>query len=527
MPEMAGEPRRSGSLDEPSETAPLLQGHSQRPRYRQGLSVTSIATSITSIHVPKAHNNTTIINVLCVIIFVVSCSAGFLDLSMTRLVEDALCHEYYNVENWNLPIDEKQCKEAPIQEKLAYLLAILSSANSIAGFVAALPWGLVADKIGRKPVVALALFGLLFGGLIQLAVVYWRDVFPLTAIWASAIGPLIGGGNPVLAGVIFSMVSDATSEEQRTIAFLRIHVANICGNLLSPSLSALLMEKTSPWVPPWVGITFFIMGGVSFLFLPETFVHKDPSRASDESEPSGTSSRISRVISHCRDTLSILKSPSLILLLLTALFAMPILYGTLQFLNQFVSKRYGIKISQTGYVQTVYGIVHIVQSLVILPWLSGFLIKPTTPPRFRSTDEQHRDLALARWSYGILLIGALVLGLSPTLGSFIFGLIIMAFGSGFSSLTKSLMSTYVDTEHRSRLFSIVAMVEVLGSVYAQPMLAVLFSLGLKLQGGWIGLPYYGLAGLIAVGNLLLLFVKTPNTNGDTLAFRDDNDSHID
>lgn len=59
--------------------------------------------------------------------------------------------------------------------------------------------------------------GLLVGALIELAVVYWSDVFPITAIWASSAGQLIGGGNGVLIAVVLSMIADATTEEDRFV----------------------------------------------------------------------------------------------------------------------------------------------------------------------------------------------------------------------------------------------------------------------------------------------------------------------
>ncbi|KAJ2973402.1 hypothetical protein NUW58_g8947 [Xylaria curta] len=226
-------------------------------------------------------------------------------------------------------------------------------------------------------------------------------------------------------------------------------------------------------------------------------------------------STLSQVFGQFLGSLSILKSPSLILLLLTALCSMPVMDSTLSFLNQFVSKRYQIKIAQTGYVQSTYGVASIVMTLIILPWLSGLLVNPATPARFRARNEQYRDLSLARWSYLVLFLGALTLGLSPTLAGFVFGLLLMAVGSGFGSLSKSLMSIYIDPAHRSRLFSLVGMVEVLGSVFSQPLLAGLFSLGMRWHGAWIGLPYLGLAALIALSGSLLLFVRIPRTSGSS------------
>lgn len=284
------------------------------------------------------------------------------------------------------------------------------------------------------------------------------------------------------------------------------------------------MEKAGPWVPVWIAMGLFLTGGILFIFVPETLGRKDLDAPQDSSSSSSSlevpslRSRLSHILSQFRESLSILNSASLILLLLTALASSPVVDATSQFLNQFVSKRYHIKIAQTGYVQTMYGVVGIIQSLFILPLLSRRLVAPTTPTRFRAKDEQHRDLSIARWSYMILSLGSFTLGVSPSLAGFLFGLVLMAVGSGYSSLARSLMSVYVDPEHRSRLFTIVGMVEVLGNVYSQPMLAGLFALGLRLNGAWIGLPYFGLAVLVGLSASLLLFVRIPGRkSGDAVA----------
>ncbi|KAI1298242.1 major facilitator superfamily domain-containing protein [Xylaria venustula] len=515
------EDRRNGdSLDEASELASLLPDSPEGPRHgrnQDNLSISSLASSISSIRISRPHNKPNVTTVLYFITFIASYSGGFIELPLTRLIEDILCHDYYDVESLTQPIDESLCKEDSIQKELAYLLAVQSTLYSIVAFAAAFPWGLAADKLGRKPVVAVAMTGLLVGALIELAVVYWSNVFPITAIWASSAGQLLGGGNGVLIAVVLSMIADATNEEDsyyasyRAIAFLRTHVASLCGNLLSPSLAGFVMEKAGPWVSPLIGIGLFGLGGIALFFLPETRPYKDVSQETIEPDISEPSSIVSQIFGQFRDSLSILKSPSLILLSLTALCSMPVMDSTLQFLNQFVSKRYEIKIAQTGYVQSTYGVASIIMTLVILPWISGVLIDPSTPTRYRAKNEHYRDLSLARWSYAVLFSGALTLGISPTLGGFVFGLILMAIGSGFSSLSKSLMSIYVDPQHRSRLFSLVNMVEVLGSVFSQPLLAGLFSLGLRWHGAWIGLPYLGLAALIAISGTLLLFVRIPRT----------------
>lgn len=177
-----------------------------------------------------------------------------------------------------------------------------------------------------------------------------------------------------------------------------------------------------------------------------------------------------------------------------------------------------MKLQQGGYIQSLFGVVQAIQAFIILPWLSRLAMRgsdASTAGKLRPTNAHHRDLIFLRWSAFIVIIACLLLGLAPNLTTFISGLVIFALGSGCGSFIRTLLSLYVDPEHRARLFGIISMVEIIGSIYTRPMLAELFSLGMKLGGQWIGLPYYGVAVLFAMTTVLIAFVRVPEKAGDT------------
>ncbi|KAI1489774.1 major facilitator superfamily domain-containing protein [Biscogniauxia mediterranea] len=529
---MADQRRRhknSPQSGDPTEGTPLLHGddHQDQDQDRHQHQGSSPAGSI-HVHVPKAHKGSVVVNVLCLIILVATSATGFIAIPFTRLAEDVLCRRYYGVEQqqqqWgggggggigpgadaanSSPIDEGLCKENSIQSRLAFIMAINSALEAVASLLAAFPWGLAADRIGRRPVSAIALGSMVVALLWAMVVVSLPSVLPIELVWLGAASPFVGGGNAVLAGVVLSMIADATREEERAVAFMRLHAASLCGTLMSPALSSLLMSRAGgPWPSLWVAVALLSLAALSFfLFVPETLT-----TTTKRTAPSATMQELLR------------SRRSLVLLLASALGAAPALFATLQFMAQFASRRYGLRLAQTGYVQSGYGGAQMVQALVVLPLVSRWWrrqrstpsLSPSslsrTSPSSSNNSEHHRDLSLALWSYAILVLGAVVLGASPRLGGFVFGLALTALGSGFGSLSKSLMSLYVDAGQRSRLFSLVGVVEVLGSAYAHPMLAGLFALGMRLGGGWIGLPYYGLAVLVAACGSLLLFVRLPES----------------
>lgn len=261
-----------------------------------------------------------------------------------------------------------------------------------------------------------------------------------------------------------------------------IHVASMCGNLISPGLSSLIMERVGPWPCIWIGNALLTTSAVLFLFLPETLHHKRSREEVEETEPSDIKSRMRHTLSQFKESLSLLKSLSLLLLICSVFSMMPTSYATLYFMAQFMSLRYGIKLSQTGYVQSAYGVCQLIQAFVILPWISKVLLRNMAPSKpdpddehDRKHDREHyRDLALARWSGGFLIIGSLALAIAPSLPGFIFGLILMALGSAYSSLARSFMSLFVDPEHTSRLFTLV------GSKLASSIIHICFCQSSKL-----------------------------------------------
>lgn len=125
------------------EASPLLGSSRPRPGHRR---FTSLA-SITSIHIPQVHNKATILNLLALVILLASSSGGFLMLPQAQIVEDILCHQYYDeMESLNTPIDADLCKIDAISAELAFTLAIVSALSAGVGLLATFPWSFVADR---------------------------------------------------------------------------------------------------------------------------------------------------------------------------------------------------------------------------------------------------------------------------------------------------------------------------------------------------------------------------------------------
>ncbi|KAK2061433.1 major facilitator superfamily transporter [Colletotrichum caudatum] len=511
-------------VDDATESTPLLAGTPFSPpglkRPGAGRSRTdSLIKAAAAIHVPKLHNPDAIAALFCAIILVGAGSLGLWAIPSARQLEDVVCRDYYGLlrsgdagPGPGRPIDERQCKENVIQSKVAMLFAVSSTLEAAVGALSTFPWGIVADRIGRKKVFSLAVLGMLLDQLWFFLVCAFPETFPIKAIWLGPFFLFIGGGNGVLSAVISSMISDVTASEHRAQKFMNVHLSSMIGNLCAPAIAGWMMERTGPQPVMWAALA----GGSTVLFtihlVPETKpaaqVESDPIADEPEAD-SPILGAVQHMFHRLRESLSVLKSPSLILLLVATLTSYPIAQSTFQFMNIFASKRYDVSLSQTGYLSSLYGLCVLVTIIAILPGISKLLTSPRAPKPLRFIDNSERDLFLARTSSVALLLGALSLAASPSIGAFIGGLAVLALGAGWGSYVRSICAVYVDAAHRTRLFSIISVVEMVGDVYSQPMLAGLFSLGMRLKGPWIGLPYIGVAGFCLVDLGLLLSVRLP------------------
>lgn len=82
---------------------------------------------------------------------------------------------------------------------------------------------LTVVRIGRKPVIVIALTGLVLNLMCAMVILWFYKVFPLQLVWVSGVFQLIGGGQAIVAGGVLSILSDVAAEEQRLVKIPMVH----------------------------------------------------------------------------------------------------------------------------------------------------------------------------------------------------------------------------------------------------------------------------------------------------------------
>ncbi|KAJ9483350.1 hypothetical protein VN97_g10057 [Penicillium thymicola] len=482
------------------ETAPLLGSHTIKP---------------------SQHPKKLLISIVCVI-FLLSADFGFFMSTAPQMAvyEEIICRDYQAT---LVPPEANPCKSDAVQGELALVIGYQNTFDVLPGLILSLPYGVMSDRWGRRPLLYLSLLGILLGEIWVRIVCLWSTVIPLRMVWLSAVFKIIGGGDQVLMAIAMVIVADVFHEDERATALFRLQSCVQIAEILATPLSAYLMTF-GPMVPYTLSIGIIILGSIPALFLPETLKHpkqtgvneeaSEQDSESERSQPPRKQTVLQEVIRQVREfarSTRFIWTDTNICLMVFVMFVTMMTRQSTNLLLQYVSKKFDWSISRASLLISLRGIFSLVTYLVIMPILSFLATKHL------NLRGKHSDHFMSKGSGVLSIIGFAVISIAPTPAILIGGQVILSMGSAFIITTRSLATSLVQIDHAGTLYSAIAIAQGVGTLISGPLFANLFRLGMHLGTVWMGLPFFQASLFFAVAVAAVWHVRlgpSPRSNDE-------------
>ncbi|KAL4967830.1 MFS transporter [Aspergillus stella-maris] len=431
-----------------------------------------------------------IVTLLCLLTFTTVLGSTLQREPLIHLREETTCKEVSELRRQPGPTRTGYdfCQSAMVHDKVTLVYRVYKAIPVIVAMVCAIPFGVHTSRnpACRKTVLVLSGVEAALALGWVLAVCYFRAVSTWW-IWLSGIFLLLGGGDTVALSIVHAMVADVVGEEERSKTFLYFQAAEVIAGLLGPRLGLLIMSSGGGiW-----SVLFFAVGAIIARIeiarsLPERIAHDNESRGFRVRRP------IFRLLAPPRQAIPLL----LIYVVQDAskdVFAIiGLRYSAVKFSLPFGSASRLLTLFQASQTLCVVIVLPMVMYLVsaFLPWNSWV-----------------RDRNFMISLIALLALGTLIMGLTPSPNVETVGLVLVALGRCLGPFILSLLSGAVRPEQIGVVYSVAIMGGMVGSHAAEPIFHALLVCGMKLEGGWIGLPFDVMAGGMAVVLLATLFVK--------------------
>ncbi|EHA17763.1 hypothetical protein ASPNIDRAFT_177916 [Aspergillus niger ATCC 1015] len=439
----------SDQPETPSETTSLLSGHNESPV--QPKSVTRRAQRV--------------LFLACLIAVTVDIGNYISVAPQLQIYELNICQRLHpevfdSTPGRGLPsVSPSACKAADVQGELALLKGWMSTFDQLPSIVLALPYGLMADRVGRIPVLFLSLAG---------------------AVLEEMAIRVIGNSN----------------------AYFILSASILLSEIVAVPLSAWMMSSNA-WIPWMLGLACEISSLFAILWLPETKPAPSINTVNDvQPETAGHSKRSSAftwasVVHFARSQIAqlhefICEYPSALVISIAFFFSS---YGieAVPFMLQYVSKRFSWSLAEASLLICVKGIINCFALMLVLPIATKILDRYLSPVQ--------RDIRMALGCACLLMAAFVFMCVASHPAVFVVGVALVAFGGGFYAALRSVGSALVGPSHVGLLNTTITLTQGAGLMISGPLLAGLFRAGMAWEGVWMGLPW--MAGVILFAATIL------------------------
>ncbi|KAJ5160144.1 uncharacterized protein N7482_007148 [Penicillium canariense] len=440
-----------------------------------------------------------------------------------EILESIICRQARGSNS--LGVDDN-CKSPQVQGELALINGWKDTFDQLPGILVALPYGFAADSIGRKPILALSLVGLILEETAMRLIFLFNSTLPLRMIWATPAFQIIGGGPQIATAMAYAMVTDIVPRGSlfRASVFFILSAGTLSGEIFATPLAAFLMTW-SPWIPSLLGLLFQCLGLLGAAFISDVSfnsVQCNEQRSLEEQEDGQEERHTSTLVhdttcmrwknamqQHWNDIqkgYTVSWNANLFYTVCAFLLA-SIGRQALQLMVQYASNRFSWSIARASSLITLKGIINLVLLLIILPWLSDYLNKRLL------LSPAAKDLRIVQGSVWILTVGSTIMAVSTNPVAFIVGIILLACGWGFYSALRSLAMELASPSQVGIVNTAIGFAQSTGSMASGPILAAAFRRGMQEDGFLVGLPYIFAAGLFFLSGCFTSCVRIPKKSG--------------
>ncbi|KAK1837501.1 ATP synthase F0 [Colletotrichum chrysophilum] len=419
-----------------------------------------------------------------------------------QLLEEIICTRTY-VNESEINAAKNVCKSSEVVSDLANFQGWQESFDCLVPFIISIPYGIMADRYGRQPVLFMSLLGCTLEACWIVQPLLWPTIFPLWTRWFGSGFKLIGGGRGMIQAMVLTVVSDVTDSSKLTTMYYIVDAVAYGTNFIALPLSLALM-RAEPWIPLLISVILMSIGTCLSLSLPETRTQRQASDFQVDRKPNRQEHHLKQEESVVRLALSSF-SGSFRQARLTLLGSKTIqllaggfvLTFVADYLNTAIMAKYlhthaGWSWSKTTVCGSSIAFTHIMMLLVILP-IAALLFS-----RWRSVPEFQWNIWLARISGILLCIGYSIVGVAPTSHALLItGLLVSAIGSCHGNICRVLLSTIVQPDAIGALTTTILWVQQISLVISGPAVSGLFKAGNQAGGIWFGLPY-GVAAVLSI-----------------------------
>ncbi|KAL7786659.1 major facilitator superfamily domain-containing protein [Trichoderma ceciliae] len=428
-----------------------------------------------------------LIPLLVVNLFIINLGLSISEYPSMKLWQDIICKHHLGL-TFDKLLPEGKCHDRVVQRELNIVDIGLSVSGTLGSALVALPLGMLADRIGRVPILALSILSLFFSeGYILLICWKWRQI-PLRAIWGSGFIMLLGGGRGVAEAMVFTSISDVIPESRRATCFQWAVAAVLSSQLFGPFIATRLTE-ISIWHPLCIELGLVAVGGfILILLMPETL----PSRSSpaligedtpiiiDNDDDDDDDDIAETAMASTKSTLKALFRRPAIYLLPGSILALPAVTSQYGIVMRLMPIQFDWPLARAALLFSLNAGVTLITLLFILPATSYALYRKTT------TSPLQRDRILARASVVLFVLGSLFLMMVSKVSLVVLGVVISGLGSGVPTLCRTLLVAFVGDHRTGSVFGVIAAGEVLGMLACELIIGPLFDIGLRT---WLGLPF--------------------------------------